>query len=537
MSNVFSALRNSNADNLAMQLSLLEHVTRRNALVPYFQKAGRTVTRTANLVPTFFKWRSWVQEPSVVELKDRVQKSFLVHKGDCQDHLVSEIRRECCKRLRLSETETDTTISVKLIRKTARIYGIDDWLTPAEQAEAVSHRYQEESLTDLRKAVAKMSPQQRADLEKQVTENLQDLPREQKEKMARDLKLADLSGDTLIRTLIAAGGPFAGIGAISATGFGGYLALTTIIHAVATTALGITLPFAVYTTAASLMSFVTGPIGYILFAFIFLLAWRPSARKRSWNVFAGLVSLAVQSTDSLRPSGTIPPSASLDPGEIDKTVSDAQSSEREKIKEMAAATANIKKLDQVTKQLEESNAEYKRAVERVAKIQKELESVTTLSDKKIRQLEESKAQAEVAALAEMERSEQYEHTIEGLKLEKEKLQKELRERQVRQESFEEGEGKKLQELWAVHLKRMKFERQPVCWTAHRKHRDRMSLERKLVELHDSEDPAALSRGKMGANGEHHLKFRLDAVECRLYYRMEGGLIIVSKIGTNQQTHR
>lgn len=164
---------------------------------------------------------------------------------------------------------------------------------------------------------------------------------------------------------------------------------------------------------------------------------------------------------------------------------------------------------------------------------KNLESVTSSTENMARRLKE----ADDAKLAEMEKSQQYKRAIDGLKLENARLQKELDETKTRQESSEEGEGKKLLELWAIHFPRMKFESRPIRWTVRKKHKDRMSLEKKLKELHDSDDPRKLSIGKMYGRGEHHLGFRLDdGLECRLYYLVERDQITVSKIGTNQDTH-
>jgi hypothetical protein len=58
-----------------------------------------------------------------------------------------------------------------------------------------------------------------------------------------------------------------------------------------------------------------------------------------------------------------------------------------------------------------------------------------------------------------------------------------------------------------------------------------------MELHNCEDPVALSRGKLSSTGEHHLKFRLEIVECRMNYRVQDANIFIKQLGTNQQMHR
>lgn len=537
MLNIFAALRDSKAEVLAIQLALLENVTTFNALSPYGQKAYRSGTATVNWVASAFRRGPIVSEPVVTELKDLVQGGFRIHKNSSSDYLLTKLRGECCKRLGLSETDSDTAISVKLVHEAAAFYDIDDWLTPAEQAESVSRRYQEESLAKLRKEVSKMSPQQRVDLEKQVSADLQNLPYEERDKILQDMKLDTLSGEALISALITAGGPFASIGALTAAGFGAFLALTTIIHAVVTTAFGITLPFAVYTSATSALGILTGPFGWTIAALVMIGGWRMSERKLSRGIFAGLLTVASESAEFPKPSRIIAASIHLNPTDVNEAALTANALEQQRLRAESNADSVVKKIAVENKNLERSQAAHQRAEINADSARRKLASSTDLSEKQISRLKESLAKAEDTVLLEMSKSEEHQRTISQLKLEIERLQKSLDEARVRQGTFEEGEGKRLLELWAIHLPKMVFERQPVSWTVHRNHNERLSLERKLMELHGCEDPAALSRGKMRDTGEHHLKFRLDAVECRMYYRVNKGEISITKLGSNQQTHK
>ncbi|OFI07047.1 hypothetical protein CLOACE_04520 [Clostridium acetireducens DSM 10703] len=86
----------------------------------------------------------------------------------------------------------------------------------------------------------------------------------QKEQIRQALEVESLTGKTIRSALLKAGAPTAILAAISVSGFGAFVALTTIIHAIFTTILGITLPFAVYTSATSILGLLTGPIGGIL---------------------------------------------------------------------------------------------------------------------------------------------------------------------------------------------------------------------------------------------------------------------------------
>jgi len=146
------------------------------------------------------------------------------------------------------------------------------------------------------------------------------------------------------------------------------------------------------------------------------------------------------------------------------------------------------------------------------------------------------ADAENLALKSMIKEDEYRSQINQLLAQKDQLEKEAASARAKLAAFEDGETNRLLEFWAVHFPKMTFERQPARWVVHKHHRERLSLEKKLIELHNSEDPVALSLGKFKTTGEHHQKFRIGQVECRMFYRVERSQIKITKLGTNQETH-
>jgi hypothetical protein len=425
-------------------------------------------------------------------------------------------------------------VSGALIDEAAAYYGIDEWLTPSERAEGVSRRYQEESLATLRKAISKMSLSERGDLEKQISQELASLPHEQREAIQRDLKLDRLSGESLTAALLATGGPLASMAALSAAGFGAYLALTTIIHAVATTVLGITLPFALYTSATSALSLLTGPVGWGLAGLTLIVTWHYTERKLSRGVFAGLVTAA--SVYLPTSSSFSSPSSPLDSTQTDEAAAAANALHQKRVEAEITTDASRKRLALESIRLKKVEDARQKAARTAESARSKLTSSSALSGEEITRLKATLCKAEGIALVEMQESEALHATIKELESEKERLERALEQAQLRQSSFEDGEAKKMLDLWAIHFPKMTFERQPARWVVHKTHGERMSLEKRLAELHGSDDPAALSRGKIRTIGEHHLKFRLESVECRMFYRVNRDQITITELGTNQQTH-
>lgn len=197
--------------------------------------------------------------------------------------------------------------------------------------------------------------------------------------------------------------------------------------------------------------------------------------------------------------------------------------------------ASRKQLAQVNEQLGRAERASVTAQQDIENTQRRLSAPNLGSDEAARLRAELKA-AEEMAYAELARAEQFKKEIAAVTVQRDRLQSEALQQRDRQTAFEDGEAKRLLDFWTIHFPRITFERQPVRWTVRKRHNERLSLEKKLIELSQSDDPAALSLGKMRASGEHHLRFRLEQVECRMYYRVTGQAIHVTELGTNQETH-
>ena len=96
---------------------------------------------------------------------------------------------------------------------------------------------------------------------RQLDIELDSLSSDRKELIKQSLQTDHLSGEVLRNSFLKSG---IGIGSLITVGssFGAYIAINTIIHAIFTSFLGITLPFAVYTGVAKGVSIIAGPIGW-----------------------------------------------------------------------------------------------------------------------------------------------------------------------------------------------------------------------------------------------------------------------------------
>ncbi|HYC57611.1 MAG TPA: hypothetical protein VEL28_21945 [Candidatus Binatia bacterium] len=125
----------------------------------------------------------------------------------------------------------------------------------------------------------RMTPQQRAQLEQAIA--------------AESAKY-----DTIGSDFLKSGGVLAALGAAQLSGFGVYLLATTGLAATAG-AVGVTLPFAVYTTMTSTIAFAIGPVGWIgagLFA-----VWKLTGPDYQRLIQAILCIAAIRAAHTLPP--------------------------------------------------------------------------------------------------------------------------------------------------------------------------------------------------------------------------------------------
>ena len=115
-----------------------------------------------------------------------------------------------------------------------------------------------------KKVLQDMNKEEKKESDKLMNNQINNMSDEKKEAIKEALEIDDLSGEVLRKTLIGSGSTLAAISTVQLSGIGAYIALTTVMNAVFTTMLGITIPFGVYTTATSGLALLAGPIGWLL---------------------------------------------------------------------------------------------------------------------------------------------------------------------------------------------------------------------------------------------------------------------------------
>lgn len=459
-----------------------------------------------------------------------------------------------------SRLQTDASdlgvLSTRLIEEAAAGYGISADLLLSQQAEAIAIRYMTECIEGLQEQLKKQGDDEIKVTEGIMAKQLASLTPAERLEIQKALNLQTLSASSLRSVFMKSGVPVAGIAAVQVGGFGSYLALTTIMHAVFTSMLGITLPFAAYTTATSALSLATGPIGVMVSLSVGVLGYFWGQRKIERSQYAMIVWTCVGSaarplvpiTESL-PSGRrlkmrLSSGAPLRSGQAhplltngSETNFDTPTDEAEDFQaleqELATKALAAASLSGAQRSVDSSDDHIRTLKERERRHEGQIASLISkaAADSSLQESLKLLLKAEVQARASVS------DDLQRALLENAALKDKLKNKETESALAESAYVKRLERrtnelkaLWRVHFPRFDFRQQPLRWATEQDFAGRIEIERALKELADAPDPVKLSRSKMHATQEHHSRFTIPkGVECRLFFVVEKGRVDVRRL--------
>ncbi len=288
MINLFSSLNRADDNTIAMQVALLQSVTLANITKPFAQKTGAKTVNAVKWLAGKFDKEINISAPKVVEVKDLIEENFAKLQNMDRTRLDALLREELQKRtnnesfqpvkmlnglfykkqesfVEVNELSPEESLSVAVIDEAGKNFdNIGASLTSSQKADTIAMEFHNRIRKQLNERLKKQDAQQIADMERTLDEQIANLGSDERKAMQEVLRVDTLTGKTVRNTLLSAGLPAIVLGTTS--GLGVFVATTTIMHAVFTTMLGITLPFAAYTGAMSFLGVLTGPLGWGLIA-------------------------------------------------------------------------------------------------------------------------------------------------------------------------------------------------------------------------------------------------------------------------------
>ena len=273
---LFDGLQNASKEELSYLIALLRQQTMKNIFSDKFNNTVTTGKKAFNSVMSFFgkskKTNDEIERESKEnhqDINNKIKEEIRALQSYSQEQLYTLFIEEVREELDVPDSSL-ALLSNKIIASAAKTDPtINEELDVEQKADII---YQK-TLQSIISSLEKQSDEERDEMIRQLDIELDSLSSDRKELIKQSLQTDHLSGEVLRNSFLKSG---IGIGSLITVGssFGAYIAINTIIHAIFTSFLGITLPFAVYTGVAKGVSIIAGPIswcalgGYSIYSFI-----------------------------------------------------------------------------------------------------------------------------------------------------------------------------------------------------------------------------------------------------------------------------
>lgn len=261
---LFDGLQKASKEELSYLIALLRQQTMKNIFSDKFNNTVTTGKKAFNSVMRFFGKTNKTNDDIDRESKEnhqdinnKIKEEIRTLQSYSQEELYTLFIEEVREELDVPDSSL-SLLSNKIIASAAKTdSSINEELTVEQKADII---YQK-TLQSIISSLEKQSDEERNEMIRQLDIELDSLSSDRKELIKQSLQTDHLSGEVLRNSLLKSG---VGIGSLITVGssFGAYIAINTIIHAIFTSFLGITLPFAVYTGVAKGVSIIAGPIGW-----------------------------------------------------------------------------------------------------------------------------------------------------------------------------------------------------------------------------------------------------------------------------------
>ncbi|NLB20411.1 MAG: hypothetical protein GX829_06215 [Clostridium sp.] len=575
MTNIFDGLEKLNDDVIMDNIAMLEAVNMGNVFKGYGSKASNTSAKMLNGIGKLFGKESMVHVEKEKTMEDYIgeekEKIRDFSRMELDDKLLMTLRGKSD----LKTMGSKDAISAYCINSVAKNLKIDKDLTVAQKADAIHSRYLEKLLASMQKELVKQDKDSANKTIVALEKNIESLNQDEKQKLMDILNIKSLTGNEIRAVLMKAGTPALIMGALSASGFGAFIALNTIIHAVFTTILGVTIPFAFYTGASSALSFMLGPAGIAMVAGTTVWQFTKGNKKIRNELVSQLIFLSVNAygrsfsarddelpsfeADELRLDGIKKRDREYtilveDNNLLQKEVQSLTKEHSKLLKniddyEQIIARENWKKqeskllIHRLQWDKEQLEKEHQLRTDEFLAIEKELkfsredeleEQLQKRKDLYLKYQDETENlsrainyQKDLYELASKEIEENEFKLLDstakniGLENENERLKKELAKKDQEISYREEIRKREIEQKWIIYYKDFLISHRAIKKAAHFSKIELWKIEKALNELHSLNDYSSVSRGKVVENGikYDHMGFPLPGgPPGRIQYR-------------------
>lgn len=577
MPNIFDGLDKLEDQVVREYIAMLEVVKMENVFKGYGTTIVNKSVKLMNGIGNVFGKKTKFTPQKEMKLEDYIEekKSELAYLD--REQLDDMLMQALSERGSYAFTSKDM-VSSDVIQKVARHMKLNENMTIAQKADSIHHRYLEKMLASMQEQLKKQNLHEAHATIDQIEKNVSQLSQVEQEELRKVLNINELTGKEIRNVLMKTGTPALIMGTLSASGFGAFMALTTVVHAVFTTILGITVPFAVYTSATSALSFVLGPAGVAFVAGTAIWQVLRGNNKLKNEIMGQVIFGAVNAYGGRFTVENHKLPSYEEDAKLVKLIAQRDEEYNQLIEENANLHNKVSSLDQSRKKYQKDIELYNRSImnEAARREQSEYEishlknEQQTVSSQlkevamKLKQFEEQmivREENDEATKLELERTKrlndsyikdlksleediQYQNMIieevgkeidvktklieetEARKLELEyenlkyKEEIELKDQKIKQ--TEEIRRKEITEKWKIYYPKFEIKSAAIRDAVGFSKKEVWEIEKALIELHSLKDFKSASIGKIRDNGidYEHMRFSLPCgFPTRLLYRI------------------
>lgn len=530
MPNIFDGFNKAQDKDIINQIVLLKTITFSNLLKVEGRKTLKSTTSAINFITGIFTNKLKIEEPIPKTIEDIMREETIKIQDFSRDKLNLILKRELQEKVKNKTTiqSSDDELSIAIVDKASKGFkDIEDYWISEQKIDMIKQNFIGRMICSIQNKMNKQTRWEREKTEQEIQRSLDNLSIEDQEKIKNILKVNKLTGETVYNILTTTAASTLALNLFGQ--FGGYIFLTTIMHGLFTTLLGITLPFAAYTTATSALSIITGPIGILGVLGFSIYKLNKGNNKIEQEVLAQSVAMAAffYGNKPMTPRLEILPSWIP---EEDKESLAKEKEQNEIIKSLLKKVDNYKKEnEEISFKLEEANKDIRekkmaldlarknkeKYIENIHQLQEKLMNEQLLSEQKYNEKLNNEIDYYNKLFDEAANNElKLVSRIEKLEKEKNLLDIEKKEAINKQKEYEQLFDKKAEKViqciydsWKIHFTKFIYDKKFLKEVAKYSYDIRLELEKVLKVLHDAKDPKALSRGNMH-NGDCHVAVTL-----------------------------
>jgi len=296
MVKIFKGFKNLNKVMLKNFICTVELVNYSNILKQLGNTSTRKVTKVINTYGSKFNvLNKKLNEPTENTIITKTEEMMLELDKLTKSKLILRLITSIETRLEQEKIMSQEKFNVqlledKMIDTAAKKHKIDSHKSNGEKIQTIKVSTEKE-MKELTIKYQEMDHNEEQQMEKALTEDLEKLSDKEVRDLKNHLDVDKLNSKAIKEVLTKSGGTLTLMMVPSLAGFSSYIALTTIMHAIFTTTLGISLPFAAYSGATSLVSILSGPIGWIGLSGLTVYTLRKNRVKLTQTIMAQIIGI------------------------------------------------------------------------------------------------------------------------------------------------------------------------------------------------------------------------------------------------------